>query len=75
MDYGMGNLLSVKKKITSLNYHALISSDPDEILNAEKIILPGVGHFKKAMDIIHLLGLFDALNTAVLEKKAPIMGI
>ena len=75
MDYGMGNLLSVKKKITSLNYHALISSDPDEILNAEKIILPGVGHFKKAMDNIHLLGLFDALNTAVLEKKAPIMGI
>jgi glutamine amidotransferase len=75
VDYGMGNLLSVKKKLDHLSLNAKLSSNPDEILASDKIILPGVGHFQKAMNNLHSLGLFDALNEAVLEKKTPVFGI
>jgi imidazole glycerol-phosphate synthase subunit HisH len=75
VDYGMGNLHSVKKKFDRMNIEARISSSADEILFAGKIILPGIGHFKKAMDTIKTLGLFDVLNEAVLQKKIPILGI
>jgi len=75
VDYGMGNLLSVKKKIDRLTPNARISSKPEDILASDKIILPGVGHFQKAMNNLHSLGLFEALNEAVLEKKIPVFGI
>ena len=75
VDYGMGNLLSVKKKLDRLNQNTKVSADPKEILAAGKIILPGVGHFQNAMKNLHELGLYDALNEAVLEKKTPVFGI
>lgn len=75
VDYGMGNLHSVKKKLLRLNVNPIISSNPNEILNANKIILPGVGHFKKAMENLVKLNLIDCLNIAVLENKTPILGI
>jgi imidazole glycerol-phosphate synthase subunit HisH len=75
VDYGMGNLLSVKKRIDRLKFQPKISSDPKEILQSDKIILPGIGHFQKAMDCIRSLNLLDALNEAVLVKKKPILGI
>lgn len=75
VDYGMGNLHSVKKKFDRMNIEARISSSADEILSAGKIILPGIGHFKKAMNTIRSLGLFEALNEAVLVRKTPILGI
>jgi glutamine amidotransferase len=71
----MGNLLSVKKKLDRLNLNTKISSSPEAILASDKIILPGVGHFQKAMNNLHSLGLFDALNETVLNKKTPIFGI
>ena len=75
VDYGMGNLLSVKKKLDRLNQNTKISSDPREILAAGKIILPGVGHFQNAMKNLHEFGLQAVLNEAVLEKKTPVFGI
>jgi imidazole glycerol-phosphate synthase subunit HisH len=75
VDYGMGNLLSVKKKLDRLNSGTKISCDPADVLAASKIILPGVGHFQKAMKNLQTLGLFDALNEAVLQKKTPVFGI
>ena len=75
VDYGMGNLLSVKKKLDSLSKFTKISSDPAEILASDKIILPGVGHFRKAMENLHTTGLYEALNEAVLIKKKPVFGI
>jgi glutamine amidotransferase len=75
VDYGMGNLNSVKRKLSRLNVNALISSDADDIRSADKIILPGVGHFKKAMESLRSLGLIDVLNKEVLMKKKPILGI
>jgi glutamine amidotransferase len=75
VDYGMGNLLSVKKKLDRLNQNTKVSADPKEILAAGKIILPGVGHFQNAMKNLHELGLYDVLNEAVLERKTPVFGI
>jgi glutamine amidotransferase len=75
VDYSMGNLNSVQKKLIQLKADVLISSDPMVISQADKLILPGVGHFEKAVEIIHRKGLWDVLNKAVLIDKKPILGI
>jgi glutamine amidotransferase len=75
VDYKMGNHHSVKKKLDGLKVESIISSDPETILNATKLILPGVGHFGKAMENLRSMNLIAALNEAVLIKKTPILGI
>lgn len=75
VDYSMGNLNSVQKKLIQLNAQVVISSDPTVISEADKLILPGVGHFEKAVEIIQQKGLWDVLNKAVLIDKKPILGI
>jgi glutamine amidotransferase len=75
VDYGMGNLNSIRKKLTRLGVSSIISSDPKEIEAADKIILPGVGHFSKAMERLKALNLIDVLNEEVLIKKKPVLGI
>ena len=75
VDYRMGNLNSVKKKLDRLKTSASITSTPRDIIEADKIILVGVGHFAKAMKNIKELALLDALNEVVIIKKKPVLGI
>ena len=75
VDYGMGNLHSVKKKLDRLKTTSSITSNPRDIIKADKIILVGVGHFAKAMKNIKELDLLDALNEVVIVKKKPVLGI
>jgi glutamine amidotransferase len=75
VDFGMGNLNSVKRKFSRIGIKAIITSTPADVLNAEKIVLPGVGHFQRAVQNLKELKLWDALSMAVLEKKTPILGI
>jgi glutamine amidotransferase len=75
VDYSMGNLNSVLKKLIQLNADAVISADPKVISQADKLILPGVGHFEKAVEIMHQNGLWEVLNQAVVQDKKPILGI
>lgn len=75
INYGMGNLNSVKKMLDRLKADSVISSDAKDISESDKIILPGVGHFGKAMENLKNLNLLDALNEAVLNEKKPILGI
>ena len=75
VDYGMGNLHSVKQKLIRLNVNVIISSNPKDIEQSDKIILPGVGHFGKAVQSLQQLKLIDVLNEQVLIKKKPILGI
>jgi glutamine amidotransferase len=75
LDYGMGNLHSVQRKMLRLKTNPVVSSNPTEVLRADKIILPGVGHFRNAMENLNRLNLLDALNEAVLVKKVPVLGI
>lgn len=75
IDFGMGNLYSIYKKLKLIGANVVISSDSKVISTSDKIILPGVGHFKKAMDNLKNTGLFEVLNENVLEKYKPILGI
>lgn len=75
INYHMGNLQSVAKKIKQLGIDFEIISKPSDILKAEKIILPGVGHFGKAMENLKKLDLIEALNESVLENQIPVLGI
>lgn len=75
VDYGMGNLHSVYKALKRLNSKAAISSSPSDIQKADKLILPGVGHFKKGMENLTSLNLIKTLNKKVLEDKIPLLGI
>ena len=75
IDYGMGNLYSVAKAFRRIHVDVKISSDIDDIAAAEKLILPGVGHFKMAMGNLTHRELIEPLNTAVQVNKTPILGI
>ncbi len=75
IDYGMGNLRSVEKAFFRLGITPKISSCHHDILNADKLILPGVGHFKNGMLNLRVMGLIGPLNEAVLIRKIPILGI
>jgi glutamine amidotransferase len=75
VNYGMGNLYSVLKKVNMINSNAIISSNPSVISEATKLILPGVGHFAKAVNNLKELKLWDVLNEAVCTRKIPILGI
>jgi glutamine amidotransferase len=75
INYQMGNLLSVAKKVKQLGVDYEITSNPQDILKAKKIILPGVGHFGMAMENLNKLNLIYALDEAVLENKIPVLGI
>lgn len=74
IDYGMGNLGSIVNMIKFIGYKSHITSSISQIEDAGKIILPGVGHFDKAMHNINTLGL-----TEVIRKKSgagtPVLGI
>lgn len=75
IDYGVGNLRSVYNKLKRIGHNAEISSDPSVISKADKIILPGVGHFKNGMIKLKEYGLIDLLNRRVLTEKIPVFGI
>ena len=74
IDYKMGNLGSVKNALDSLNIDSVITSDINVIKSADKLILPGVGAFKQAMDNLKELNLIDTIKEEVNNGK-PILGI
>jgi glutamine amidotransferase len=75
VDYGMGNLHSVKRKLHRIGVDGQLTSEPDQVLRADKLVLPGVGHFGKAMEHLATLKLVPALHEAVSARKTPILGI
>jgi len=75
IDYGLGNLRSVQKAIERLNYKAVISGTTDDIEKANKLILPGVGHFSQGIKNIKKYGLLEILNQKITQNKIPILGI
>ncbi len=75
VDYGMGNLRSVQKKFIRVGADVEISRDPKIISKADKLILPGVGHFANGIKNIKEYGLWEILNRKVIMEKIPILGI
>lgn len=74
IDYGVGNLFSLKSSFAALGAEVQVTSDPEAILSATKIILPGVGAFEDASNKLHATGLDEVLKKCA-EKGTPIMGI
>ena len=75
VDYGMGNLGSVANMLKKIGVEAGIINRPVEVVAYDKLILPGVGSFDKAMQRINSSGLRDALDHAVQIQKKRILGI
>jgi glutamine amidotransferase len=75
IDYGMGNLGSVLKSFKKVHDNVIISSSKEEIERAEKLVLPGVGHFSSGMKRLKDLDLLDLLHERVICNRVPILGI
>ena len=73
VDYGAGNLVSVKKAIDWLGFESVITSDREQVAKAEKIVLPGVGHFASTA-ALQRSGLQDEIASAI-GKGVPFLGI
>jgi imidazole glycerol-phosphate synthase subunit HisH len=73
VDYGAGNLVSVKKALDWLGQQCAITSDPTDVLKAERIVLPGVGHFVSTEALVQS-GLRDAIADAI-GRRIPFLGI
>ncbi|AIH03577.1 imidazole glycerol phosphate synthase subunit HisH [Thermodesulfobacterium commune] len=74
VDYKAGNLTSVARALSFFGYRWIISDDPEELKKAERIIFPGVGAAKSAMDSLKETGLDEFLKETFL-KGTPILGI
>ena len=74
VDYNAGNLRSVQRACEAVGLPATFTQDVDAVRKAERIIFPGVGHAKTAMDTLLRTGLRDALVDAF-ERGTPILGI
>ncbi len=74
IDYGVGNLRSVEKAFHFINADAEISSDRNFILNADAVVLPGVGAFADAMESLNRAGMVDVVKKVAASGK-PFLGI
>ena len=74
IDYGAGNLKSVEKALEALGEKPVISQDPEVLIKADGLILPGVGAFGDAMERLNASGMADLIRKAV-QNGIPLLGI
>jgi glutamine amidotransferase len=75
LNYGVGNVGSIRNMLKHINVDAIITHDPDDIERADKLILPGVGSFDSGMEKLAASNLIDSIRNHVLEKEKPLLGI
>jgi glutamine amidotransferase len=75
IDYGVGNIYAFQNVYKRLNIPTKIAKSRDDLLNVEKLILPGVGSFDYAMNQLNASGMREVLDELVLVKKVPVIGI
>lgn len=74
INYGLGNLTSIQNMFRRLGIDAVITDDKQKIRDSSKILLPGVGHFKRGMANLNETGMTELLNEEVAKGK-PLLGI
>lgn len=74
IDYGAGNVRSVHKALKAVGAEVVLTDDPAVVLNADKVVLPGVGAFADCMDSLERLGLIGAV-LEVVARDTPFLGI
>lgn len=75
VDYGMGNLASIGNMFKKLGVRTGLTSDPTEVMQAERLVLPGVGAFDNGMASLKRLNLIEALEERVRRHQTPVLGI
>ena len=75
VDYGCGNLLSISRALKKIDYECKITNKKHEILDSDFLILPGVGAFQNAMELLNQNDLINVLNDYVSNKKKRLLGI
>lgn len=75
INYGMGNITSVKNALSKLNYVSLVIETPSDLRKVDRYILPGVGAFKMAMENLKKSTLIDELQQLIVVEKKPILGL
>ncbi|EKT4473775.1 imidazole glycerol phosphate synthase subunit HisH [Pseudomonas putida] len=75
VDYGVGNIASVLNMLKRVGAKAKASNSREDIEQADKLILPGVGAFDAGMQTLRNSGLIEVLNEQVLNKRKPVMGV
>lgn len=75
VDYGVGNIKAILNMFDYLSIEAQATNDVGLIAHAEKLLLPGVGAFDKAMTALNSGGLVEALEYAVHQQRVPVLGI
>ena len=75
IDYGVGNIFAFQNVYKRLNIPTKIAKRKEDLANAKKLILPGVGSFDYAMAQLNASGMREKLDELVLEKKIPVIGI
>jgi glutamine amidotransferase len=75
VDYGLGNLGSIRNMLKKIGVEAEITSAPERIAAARKLILPGVGAFDAGMENLHGSGLIPLLDERVRSARVPVLGI
>jgi len=74
VDYNAGNLRSVKRACDAVGIEAVFTQDADQVAKADRVIFPGVGHARSAMETLERTGLAAAVRHAV-ERGVPVLGI
>jgi glutamine amidotransferase len=75
VNYGLGNIRAFANVLKHLNVPYLIAENAEALQRADKIILPGVGAFDHAMELLNRSGMRESLNELVLERDIPVLGI
>jgi imidazole glycerol-phosphate synthase subunit HisH len=75
IDYGLGNISAFANILKKLNVLFTIATNPEVLETANKIILPGVGAFDHAMDLLDSSGMRNSLERKVIQDKVPVIGI
>lgn len=74
IDYGVGNLLSVQRGLEHCGAKVTLTADPEQILSAQRVVLPGVGAFENAMKALESLNLVSVIRE-VGRRQTPLLGI
>lgn len=75
IDYGMGNVHSVAKALRRVGAEVVRTDRAEDLMDVDRIVLPGVGHFAHGMERLRELKVIPALETAVFERNIPLLGI
>ena len=75
LDYGMGNLKSVENALECIGAKVKVTANPEDIMKADGIVIPGVGAFADGMRNLQQLGIVEILKDEIMQNKKPYLGI